>query len=74
MGYGTLRARGRKLVTVIGALSAIAACAASAGGSTGQRSSGQANCTWGASSVTATYENGHVVVSKPHTTGCTSPP
>ena len=74
MGYRVLRARGRKLFTFIGALSAIAACAASTGGSTIQRSSDRANCTWGASSITATYENGHVVASKPHTTGCTSPP
>jgi hypothetical protein len=68
------RARLGKLVAVIGALFVIAACAASAGASMVQRPSGYANCSWGASSITASYEDGQFVESKPQTSGCTSGP
>lgn len=65
------RARVRKLVAIIGALFVIAACVASAGASMKQRSIRDADCTWGASSITASYENGQLVESKPQTSGCT---
>ena len=66
------RAQVRKLIAVIVALFVIAACAASAGASMIHRSSGHADCSWGASSITASYENGQLVESKPQTSGCTS--
>ena len=66
------RARVRKLAAVIGALFVAAACVASGGASMNQRSIGDADCTWGASSITASYENGQLVESKPQTSGCTS--
>lgn len=55
------------------ALTVIVACTASAG-ATVTRSSDPPTCTWGASSVTATFENGEVVESTPQTSGCTSMP
>jgi hypothetical protein len=63
----------RKLLAVIGVLFVIAVCAASAGASMVKGSSGYADCSWGASSITASYENGQVVESQPETSGCTSP-
>jgi hypothetical protein len=66
--------RVKKLVTIIAAVSVIAASAASAGASMIDGSRVNPNCTWGASSVTATYEQGQLVVSKPETSGCTSHP
>ena len=65
------RAQVRKLIAVIVALFVIAACAASAGASMVQRSPRDADCSWGASSITASYENGQLVESKPQTSGCT---
>jgi hypothetical protein len=64
----------KKLVTIVGAVSVIAASAASAGASMIHGSRVHPSCTWGASSVTATYENGRLVVSKPETSGCTPHP
>jgi hypothetical protein len=64
----------KKLVTIIGVVSVITAGAASAGASMIHGSRAHPNCTWGASSVTATYEHGQLVVSKPATSGCTSLP
>jgi hypothetical protein len=63
----------RKLITVSVALPVIVVGTASAGATAG-RSSDQPSCTWGASSITATYENGQVVESTPQTSGCTSVP
>jgi hypothetical protein len=60
---------GVRVAACIAAAFVIGACSASAGSSTDQRLR-PSGCTWGASSVTASYENGHVVVSGPYTTGC----
>jgi hypothetical protein len=68
-----LQAQLRKLLAVIGALFVIAVCATSAGASMIQGSSDYADCSWGASSITASDENGRVVESQPETSGCTSP-
>ena len=62
----------RKLAAAVGMLFVIAACAASAGASNVRHT--DRDCTWGASSITASFENGSWVVSQPQTTGCTSPP
>jgi hypothetical protein len=62
----------RKLVALIGVLAVIAACVASAGPSRAQRSPSPASCTWGISSITASYVDGQVVESTPETAGCTS--
>ena len=61
----------RKFVLIIVVLFVLTACAASAGPSKVQPSSDPANCTWGASSITASYVNGQVVESEPQTSGCT---
>ena len=61
----------RKFVAVIGVVFVLTACAASAGSSKVQRPFDSANCTWGASSITALYVNGQVVESEPQTSGCT---
>jgi hypothetical protein len=66
--------RVRSLVVAIAALFMIAACSAAAGPIKVQRSSGSADCTWGASSITASYVNGDVVEAEPQTSGCTSSP
>jgi hypothetical protein len=58
---------------VSAALTVIVACTASAG-ATVRRSSDPPTCGWGASSVTATFENGHVVQGTPQTSGCTPAP
>jgi hypothetical protein len=42
-------------------------------GSDGAGARAQQDCTWGASSTAATFENGRVVVTGPETSGCTSP-
>jgi hypothetical protein len=51
-------------MTVAATAFVVAACVGSAGA--------QQECSWGASSITATYENGQMVVSGPQTSGCTS--
>jgi hypothetical protein len=63
-----------KVATITAAVFVIAASAASAGASTIRGWRAPPRCTWGASSVTAAYENGQLVVSKPATSGCTSRP
>ena len=63
-----------KLLAVIGGLFVLAACAASAGPSRVLPSSGSANCSWGAISITASYVGDRVVESKRETSGCTSDP
>jgi hypothetical protein len=60
----------RKFVVIIAVLFVLTACAASAGPSS-QPSSDPPNCTWGASSITASSVNGQVVESEPQTSGCT---
>jgi hypothetical protein len=62
----------RRLLALGGAVLAIAACAASAGASRTEEPSG-GECRWGASSITASYDSGQLVVSEPQTTGCVSP-
>lgn len=44
--------------------------AATGGGTARGGPSDQGACTWGASSMTATYVNGELVESQPSTTGC----
>jgi hypothetical protein len=67
--------RRRKLAASMMGLVVIGICSASAGATVGPRSAGPASaCTWGASSVTASYENGHWVVSEPQTSGCIPKP
>jgi hypothetical protein len=61
----------RKFVAAIGVVFVLTACAASAGSSKVQRPFDSANCTWGASSITASYVNGQVVESEPQIFGCT---
>jgi hypothetical protein len=68
------RAQTRKLVATLGLLFVIAACLASAGASSVRRSADDRVCAWGASSITASFEDGRWVVSQPQTTGCTSRP
>jgi hypothetical protein len=53
----------KKLAVAVVAAVALASCAGSAGA--------QEDCSWGASSITASYENGHIVESAPTTSGCT---
>ena len=45
------------------ALLMVASCAGAAGA--------QQECSWGAFSITASYENGRMIVSEPQTSGCT---
>jgi len=52
-----------KLTVAAAALLMVASCAGAAGA--------QQECSWGASSITASYENGRTIVSKPQTSGCT---
>jgi len=61
-----------RVVAFVAAFVLVGACTASTGGST-QHGSRPASCTWGASSVTAIYADGKVVVSGPDTTGCAEP-
>jgi hypothetical protein len=49
---------------------ALVSSLAFAGGSAQGASRDNGACTWGASSVTASYVNGELVMSQPHTTGC----
>jgi len=69
-----MRSRSKKVVTFTAMSWVIAVCAASAGATTVHRSSENEGCTWGASSITATYDNGHLTESEPQTSGCTSYP
>jgi hypothetical protein len=43
---------------------------ASAGGASNPSKRPKADCTWGASSVTARFVDGRWVAGTPHTTGC----
>jgi hypothetical protein len=52
-----------KLTVAAAALFVVASCAGAAGASQ--------ECSWGASSITASYENGRMIVSEPQTSGCT---
>jgi hypothetical protein len=64
------RLRGKLMIAVAAAF-VVAACV----GSDGAGPAGaQQECTWGASSITATYENGQWIESAPATSGCTSGP
>jgi hypothetical protein len=56
------RTRG-KLAVGAAALFVVASCASAA--------EAQQECSWGASSITASYENGRMIVSEPQTSGCT---
>jgi hypothetical protein len=51
----------------------VLAGAASAGGASNRAQQRKADCTWGASSVTARYVDGRWVVDTPHTSGCATP-
>ena len=62
---------GAKARVALGATVAVALLACV--GSNGAGARAQQNCTWGASSTAATYENGRVVVTGPETSGCTLP-
>jgi hypothetical protein len=66
------RRQGRKLLAIVAALFVTAACAASAGASKIQSPSGDADCSWGASSITASYVDGVLTESEPQTSGCTA--
>ncbi|HZQ65665.1 MAG TPA: hypothetical protein VFA66_10610 [Gaiellaceae bacterium] len=59
---------------VAAAVAAAAACGASAGASGRHRSGDVASCTWGASSISASGDDGQVVETPPATSGCVSPP
>jgi hypothetical protein len=61
---------GVRVAACIAAAFVVGACSASAGGSTDQRPD-PSGCRWGASSVTASNVNAHMVVSGPYTSGCT---
>ena len=50
---------------------AAAYCLGFAGGAASGAARDTGACTWGASSMTATYVNGELVQSQPQTTGCT---
>jgi hypothetical protein len=63
---GVVRRLCRRLMVVVAAAFVVAACVGSAGA--------QQECTWGASSITAIYENGQWIVSGPETSGCTGSP
>jgi hypothetical protein len=67
--------RRRKLAASMMALVVIGMCSVSVGATAGPRSARPASaCNWGASSVTASYENGQWVVSEPETSGCIPKP
>jgi hypothetical protein len=59
---------GRGLIPLSCALGAAALLAVS--GASAHRAQNDPNCTWGASSVTATLVDGKLVESQPQTTGC----
>ena len=58
----------RGLVCWVSALGAAALLAVS--GASAHRAQNDPNCTWGASSVTATLVDGQLVESQPQTSGC----
>ena len=57
------QSRSKKFAIVVAAAFALACSMGSAGA--------QGECSWGASSVTATLENGQFVETAPQTSGCT---
>jgi hypothetical protein len=59
----------RRFIRAAWALGAAALLAVSGATAGGTRKS-DPNCTWGASSVIATTENGQLVEGQPQTTGC----
>jgi hypothetical protein len=63
-----------KRLWVMAALVAFAAVAASAAFAVSVAALGRPSCPWGASSISASYVNGHLVVSAPHATGCSGGP
>jgi hypothetical protein len=60
---------GVRVSASIAAAVVVGACNASTG-SSGDVRGRPSGCSWGASSIAASYEDGHVVVSGPYRTGC----
>jgi len=59
----------------VGVALVVAAATASAGlALTRSHGSARPDCTWGASSITASYQDGQWQVSQPTVSGCTSTP
>ena len=63
-----------KRIWIMAGLVAVAAAAASAAFALSVIGLGRPSCAWGASSITARYVDGHLVVSSPHASGCTESP
>jgi hypothetical protein len=68
------RHRVTKAAAVAGGALLVVAICASAGVSRARSAPAPERCTWGASSITASYDDGRVTVSEARTSGCTAEP